>query len=124
MIVAVAKMLIVKRLKTAMQKNSSFLKQLSNNPKSFQKLAKDPQVAQVSAMMKKNGFRFTKDSVNQLRSAAGKDPAKRGVLEAIKGISKTKPLTIFEVVILLLVIASGPLVLGMILAIPDSATFR
>ncbi|KAE9058266.1 hypothetical protein PF006_g32194, partial [Phytophthora fragariae] len=51
MIVAVAKM-----LKTAMQKNPSFLKQLSNNPESLQKLAKDPQVAQVSAMMKKNGF--------------------------------------------------------------------
>ncbi|KAE9259114.1 hypothetical protein PF001_g33139, partial [Phytophthora fragariae] len=56
MIVAVAKMPIVKRLKTTMQKNPSFLKQLSNNPESLQKLAKDPQVAQVSAMMKKNGF--------------------------------------------------------------------
>ncbi|KAE8999735.1 hypothetical protein PR002_g18374 [Phytophthora rubi] len=70
-------------------------------------LSKDPQVAQVSAMMEKNGLKITKDSVNQLRSAAGNDPAKRGVLEAIKGISK-KGLAILGGVILELQASAFP----------------
>ncbi|KAE8979488.1 hypothetical protein PF010_g23482 [Phytophthora fragariae] len=96
---------IVKKLETTVQKDPGFFKKLFKKKESLKKLAKDPQVAQVSAMMEKNNLQFTKDSVNQLRSAAGKDPAKRGALETIERISQMGLMATFAGGALLLVVA-------------------
>ncbi|KAG6616286.1 Avr1b-1 avirulence-like protein [Phytophthora cinnamomi] len=73
---------IVKKLETTIKKNPNFINELSKNPVSIKKLARDPEVAKVSAMIKKNNVKVTKGSIKQLRAAVSHDPAKQRMLES------------------------------------------
>ncbi|KAG6616373.1 Avr1b-1 avirulence-like protein [Phytophthora cinnamomi] len=105
---------IVKKLETTIKKNPNFINELSKNPVSIKKLARDPEVAKVSAMIKKNNVKVTKDSIKRLRAAASNDPT---MLSTLNGIARVERMVdgkdIFGVVIFLLFVTV--LVLPMIL---------
>ncbi|EGZ15333.1 hypothetical protein PHYSODRAFT_505873 [Phytophthora sojae] len=101
------KMPIVKKLETAVKDNPTLVKALSN-PESMKKLARDPQVAKLSAVLEQNNVKVTKEGINKLRSAAGNDPAKLSTLEVIDGVVGATMITaISAAVFFLLVVGTG-----------------